>query len=119
MSKKTDRDRIGGLSEYRCTRPDMYPEGTPSEHMQGHYIVAMSEWDARAIMVQKFPTDRQCMVKFFRKIAVSLSVSAINVINEGKIQQSVQCQHSFYAVRFAGIVRCNKCEAEFPLISTC
>ena len=34
-------------------------------------------------------------------------------------KQSVQCQHSFYAVRFAGIVRCNKCEAEFPLISTC
>jgi hypothetical protein len=34
-------------------------------------------------------------------------------------KQSVQCQHSFYAVRFAGIVRCNKCNAEFPLISTC
>jgi hypothetical protein len=34
-------------------------------------------------------------------------------------KQSVQCQHSFYAVRCAGIVRCTKCGAEFPLISTC
>lgn len=34
-------------------------------------------------------------------------------------KQSVQCQHSFYAVRCADIVRCNKCGAEFPLISTC
>jgi hypothetical protein len=34
-------------------------------------------------------------------------------------KQSVQCQHSFYAVRCANIVRCNKCGTEFPLISTC
>jgi len=39
--------------------------------------------------------------------------------NSSHNKQSVQCQHSFYAVRCANIVRCNKCGAEFPLISTC
>lgn len=34
-------------------------------------------------------------------------------------KQSTPCQHSFYAVRCANIVRCNKCGAEFKLISTC
>jgi len=33
-------------------------------------------------------------------------------------RQSAQCQHSFYAVQCANIVRCNKCGAEFLLIST-
>ena len=34
-------------------------------------------------------------------------------------KQIMPCQHAFYAVRFAGLVRCSKCKKEFPLISTC
>lgn len=34
-------------------------------------------------------------------------------------KESTQCQHVFYSIKFAGKVRCNKCEAEFPVISTC
>ena len=54
------------VKEYRCTRPDLYAENTKNEDMQGHYIIADSEWDARMVMAKDYPDDRQCQVKFFR-----------------------------------------------------
>ena len=54
------------LKEFRCTRPDLYDEGTDNGVMQGHYVIAEDEWEARMIMHKRFPDDRQCTVKFFR-----------------------------------------------------
>ena len=48
----------GVIREFRCTRSDLYDLWTPVEDRQGHYIEAVSELQAIALMRKKFPTER-------------------------------------------------------------
>jgi len=74
-----------------------------------------------------FSVVSKSLESVFKMVPVAAQEKNIEAQHRGGIagepgtanKQSVQCQHSFYAVRCANIVRCNKCEAEFPLISTC
>lgn len=43
---------------FRCVRVDKYPPGTPETSMQGHYMWADDEDDARRTMVRNYPGER-------------------------------------------------------------
>jgi hypothetical protein len=56
------------MRQYRCTRPNQYPQGSPGydnpEERQGYYIPANNLIDAQNQMRQRFPNDTkfECVI---------------------------------------------------------
>ena len=61
--------------------------------------------------IEKFAAELKVQIELWKKEEAAPSASDNS--------HCTPCQHAFYSIKFANKVRCNKCGAEFPLISTC
>jgi len=79
----------------------------------------MDRKEAIDVIKKNYPSENYTMLRE----ALDMSIKSLEK-EEGSPSASdnshcTPCQHAFYLINFSGKVRCNKCEAEFPVISTC